>query len=163
MLFACWRLLWRTFILNLRGISFLARPHFGNELESTVFARYDPAFYGKKRGKDYEKILLRRSCKVLVHETGHMFGLMHCIYFKCVLNGSNHLQESDSRPVHLCPVCLRKLQHSIGFDVVNRYSELFRFYKKVGFDDETQWIADRLEWIVGREAAQAIIEEKGKK
>jgi archaemetzincin len=127
------------------------------------FARYDPAFYGKKRGKDYEKVLLRRSCKVLVHETGHMFGLMHCIYFKCVLNGSNHLQESDSRPVHLCPVCLRKLQHSIGFDVVNRYSELFRFYKKVGFDDETQWIADRLEWIVGREAAQAIIEEKGKK
>ena len=60
------------------------------------FARYDPAFYGEKRGEDYEKVLLWRSCKVLVHETAHMFGLRHCIYFKCVLNGSNHLKESDS-------------------------------------------------------------------
>ena len=126
------------------------------------FARYDPAFYGKKRGKDYEKILLRRSCKVLVHETGHMFGLMHCIYFKCVLNGSNHLKESDSRPVHLCPVCLRKLQYSMGFDVVNRYANLFRFYKRVGFDDDAQWVANRLKWILGAEAARAIIEQKNK-
>ncbi|HIJ74930.1 MAG TPA: hypothetical protein HPP83_12590 [Candidatus Hydrogenedentes bacterium] len=65
------------------------------------FVRYDPAFYGDDRGTDYEKVLLRRSCKVLVHETGHMFGLNHCIFFKCVLNGSNHLDESDSRPLHL--------------------------------------------------------------
>ncbi len=124
------------------------------------FARYDPAFYGEKRGKDYEKVLLRRSCKVLVHETGHMFGLKHCIYFKCVLNGSNHLEESDARPLHLCPVCLRKLQHSIKFDVVSRYANLFRFYQGSGFDDEAQWVANRLEWILGAEAARAIIEEK---
>lgn len=73
------------------------------------FARYDPAFYGEKRGKDYEKVLLKRSCKVLVHETSHMFGLNHCVYFRCVLNGSNHLKESDARPMCVCPVCLRKL------------------------------------------------------
>jgi len=120
------------------------------------FARYDPAFYGQKRGKDYEKILLWRSCKVLAHETGHMFGLTHCIYFDCVLNGSNHLAESDARPVHLCPVCLRKLQHSIGFDVVSRYGNLFRFYKKVGFDDEAQWIANRLKRILPDEAAKEM-------
>jgi archaemetzincin len=124
------------------------------------FARYDPAFYGEKRGKDYEKILLRRSCRVLAHETGHMFGLQHCIYFKCILNGSNHLKESDSRPMHLCPVCLHKLQYSIGFDIVERYTKLFHFYKKVGFDDEAQWLAKRLKWILGAEAVQTIIEEK---
>ena len=124
------------------------------------FARYDPAFYGQKRGKDYEKLLLRRSCKVLAHETGHMFGLTHCIYFECVLNGSNHLAESDARPSHLCPVCLRKLQHSIGFDVISRYGNLFRFYKKVGFDDEAKWITGRLERILGAEASRTIIEEK---
>jgi len=124
------------------------------------FARYDPAFYGEKREKDYEEILLRRSCKVLAHETGHMFGLEHCIYFKCILNGSNHLQESDSRPMHLCPVCLRKLQYSIGFDVVERYVKLFHFYKKVGFDDEAQWLANRLKWILGGdEAARTLIEQ----
>jgi archaemetzincin len=111
------------------------------------FARYDPAFYGERRGKDYEKLLLRRSCKVLVHETGHMFGLMHCIYFKCVLNGSNHLKESDSRPMHLC---------------ISRYGNLFHFYKKAGFDDDFQWMSKRLKLILGAEAAQAIIQQKSK-
>jgi archaemetzincin len=119
------------------------------------FARYDPAFYGEKRDKDYEKVLLKRSCKVLVHETAHMFGLQHCIYFKCALNGSNHLKESDSRPMYLCPVCLRKLQYSIGFDIVARYVKLLQFYKKVGFDGEAQWIEKRIKWILGDKAAQA--------
>jgi len=124
------------------------------------FARYDPVFYGQRRGKDYEKLLLWRSCKVLAHETGHMFGLTHCVYFQCALNGSNHLNESDARPMHLCPVCLRKLQYSIRFDVISRYGNLFHFYKKVGFNKETQWVADRLEWILGAEAAKAILESK---
>ena len=113
------------------------------------FARYDPAFYGEARGKDYHQVLLRRSCKVLVHEMAHMFGLDHCIFFRCVMNGSNHLQESDSRPLHLCPVCLRKLQFSIGFDVVNRYERLLRFYQEVGFQDETRWMVKRLGRITG--------------
>lgn len=124
------------------------------------FARYDPAFYGEKRGKDYEKVILRRSCKVLVHEIGHIFGLQHCIYFKCVLNGSNHLEESDARPLHLCPVCLRKLQDSIKFDFVSRYANLLGFYRRSGFDDEARWVENRIRWISGAEAARAIIEEK---
>lgn len=121
------------------------------------FARYDPAFYGEQRGENYERILLWRSCKVVVHEVGHMFGLTHCIYFQCAMNGSNHLKESDSRPMHLCPVCLRKLQHSIGFDVVERYVNLFHFCEKVGLDDEARWVADRLAQIIGADAAQEIV------
>jgi archaemetzincin len=35
------------------------------------FARYDPAFYGEERGKDYKKLILWRSCKVLAHEISH--------------------------------------------------------------------------------------------
>ena len=124
------------------------------------FARYDPAFYGQKRDKDYEKVLLRRSCKVLVHETGHMFGLQHCIYFRCVLNGSNHLKESDSRPLRLCPVCLRKLQYSTEFNVVDRYGELFHFYQRSGFEDEAKWIEGRLKRMLGDKAAQKIIKQK---
>jgi len=127
------------------------------------FARYDPAFYGEKRGKNYERILLCRSCKVLVHEVGHMFGLTHCIYFRCAMAGSNHLKESDARPMHLCPVCLRKLQHSIGFDVVERYVNLLHFYQKVGFVDETHWVAGRLEQIIGAEAARDILEQNKQK
>jgi archaemetzincin len=108
------------------------------------FARYDPAFYGEPRGKDYQELLLRRSMKVLTHETGHIFGLAHCIYFACAMNGSNHLLESDRRPLHLCPVCLRKLQFSIGFDVVKRYEELAKFAQQAGFADEADWLMRRV-------------------
>lgn len=122
-----------------------ASPH--ERIGVFSFARYDPAFYGEKRGKDYQEILLRRSCRVLVHEMAHMFSLEHCIFFQCVLNGSNHFQESDSRPLTLCPVCLRKLQLSIGFDVVDRYGSLLRMYRKISFDNEARWVAKRLRSI----------------
>jgi len=108
------------------------------------FARYDPAFYGEPRTSGYEALLLRRSCKVLAHETSHMFGLAHCTYFNCLMNGSNHLVEADRRPLHLCPVCLRKLQWSIGFDVLKRYSALEGIYRANGFTDEADRSMRRL-------------------
>jgi archaemetzincin len=37
------------------------------------FARYDPFFYGESHSSQYQELLLRRSAKVLVHETAHMF------------------------------------------------------------------------------------------
>src|SRR5207244_8514374 len=108
------------------------------------FARYDPAFYGEVRAPGYETLLLRRSCKVLAHETSHMFGLAHCTYFNCLMNGSNHLAESDRRPLHLCPVCLRKLQWSIGFDVLKRYRALEKVCRADGSLDEADWFSRRI-------------------
>jgi archaemetzincin len=113
------------------------------------FARYDPAFYGERRGRGDREILLKKSCKVLVHETAHMFSVAHCIYFRCVMNGSNHLQESDSRPQFLCPVCLHKLHYSIGFDVVLRYERMLKFYDRAGFNPEARWVTNRLRKISG--------------
>lgn len=112
------------------------------------FARYDPAFYGKQRAEKYEDVLLHRSFRVVVHEMAHMFSLAHCIFFKCVMNGSNHLQESDARPLSLCPVCLRKLQFTIGFDVVDRYRKLLVLYQEVGFEHEAKWVSKRLRRIL---------------
>jgi archaemetzincin len=113
------------------------------------FARYDPQFYGEPRKPDWMKLLLRRSVKVLAHEIGHMCGLAHCIWYRCLMNGSNHLEESDARPLHLCPVDLRKLQWSLGFDVVQRYRRLLDFHRAAGFDDEVRWIERRLARIEG--------------
>lgn len=109
------------------------------------FARYDPAFYGQSRAPGYETLLLRRSCKVLAHETSHMFGLTHCTFFNCLMNGSNHLAESDRRPLHLCPVCLRKLQWSIEFDVLARYTALEQINRGAGFNDEADWLKVRIQ------------------
>ena len=113
------------------------------------FTRYDPAFYGEKRDQDYKRSILKRSCKVLAHEIGHMLSLAHCIFFQCVMNGSNSLKEGDSRPFFLCPVCLHKLQSSIGFDYIDRYRRLFHFYQKVGFEEQAHWVAERQRKITG--------------
>jgi archaemetzincin len=107
------------------------------------FARYDPAFFDEPRSPGDEEIILRRMLKVLIHEVGHMFGLRHCIYFLCLMNGSNHIDEADARPLAVCPVCLRKLQRSIGFDVALRYEALERFYTGAGLRDEAAWVAER--------------------
>lgn len=111
------------------------------------FARYDPLFYGDTHTSSYKKVLLRRCLKVMVHETAHMFGLRHCIYFKCVMNGSNHLKESDARPLSVCPVCMRKIEYNLKFDIVNRYKKLVRFYQDIGLDKEVRWAEKRLRWI----------------
>ena len=60
----------------------------------------------------------------MVHEIGHMFGIKHCIHFSCVMNGSNHLEETKRRPMALCPVCLRKLHYNLNFDILERYKAI---------------------------------------
>jgi archaemetzincin len=115
------------------------------------FARYDPGFYGEGRSEGARKLILLRSCKVLAHETGHMFGLQHCVYFRCLMNGSNHLAESDDRPLHLCPVCLRKLHHAVGFEIPARYERMRAFSQQAGFEDETAWLSRRLAFLSAAE------------
>jgi archaemetzincin len=90
------------------------------------------------------RILLRRTVKVMAHEIGHMFGLEHCVYYECVGNGSNHLAETDRRPTHPCPICLRKLHHAIGFDPAERYRDLAAFYRKHDLAGEAAWTESRL-------------------
>lgn len=111
------------------------------------FARYAPTNLGEPGNTDSLKLVLKRSCKVLAHETAHMFGLFHCVFYSCLINGSNHLMESDSRPMHECPVCLRKLQSTIGFDPIDRYRAMLEFCRKNGFDDETSWLTRHLKFL----------------
>jgi len=121
------------------------------------FSRYSPLFYNKIPdqfmdlsnvvNKEDMELLLWRACSVAVHEIGHMFGLEHCLYFQCVMNGSNHLKESDSQPQYLCPVCLHKIYHLIGFDPVKRYQYLKEFYFKQEFMNEYDWVDNMLKKI----------------
>jgi archaemetzincin len=60
------------------------------------------------------------------------------------MNGSASLAESERRPLHLCPIDLRKLQWLLGFDLTERYRHLQQFWRDVGDDEEATWIASRL-------------------
>ncbi|CEM22060.1 unnamed protein product [Vitrella brassicaformis CCMP3155] len=100
------------------------------------FARHDPCFYGEMApGPQTSATLLWRAMQTMTHEIGHIFGMEHCVYYKCLMNGSNHALEAASRPSVLCPVCLQKLYHAIRFDPHKRY---------VGLVDALGAIAGRL-------------------
>jgi len=122
------------------------------------FARYRPEFDGRKPGPGADELLLKRSVKVVVHEAGHMFGLHHCRRYECVLNGTNHLAESDARPVFLCPDCLRKLHWNLHFDLIERYQGMLAFWQENGFDEECAWLVRRLDVL--RRADGTVKEKK---
>ena len=53
---------------------------------------------------------MKRSCRVMAHELAHMFGLKHCIYYECMMNGGNGPFEGARYPDRtMCPVCVAKL------------------------------------------------------
>lgn len=108
-------------------------------------------------------VALERSAKVLTHETGHMFGIEHCIAYSCLMNGSNHLAELDAAPLHLCPVCLRKLQWSVGFDVRERYAALAELSLQAGFETESRWLQRRLAAWAAPDVSASTAPRKGQK
>lgn len=74
--------------------------------------------------------MLHQSMKTMLHEIGHMFGLRHCTWFNCLMRGSNGAEvEHQPNYLHLCPVCLRKLHSSIGFDVPSTYANLLKLFE----------------------------------
>ena len=115
--------------------------------------RFYPAFWGRSETAAAMQKGLVRSLHTLVHETGHMFGVHHCQQYDCVMNGSNSLAESDTRPIHLCPVCLQKFRWDIGFDMVARYEALRKFYKAHAMKAEAAWVAKRIGQCRGEKVA----------
>jgi archaemetzincin len=75
---------------------------------------------------------LERTLKTATHETGHMFSIRHCIAHDCNMCGSNSLQESDRRPLYLCPECLPKVWWSTKAKPVQRFEKLAEFCDENG-------------------------------
>lgn len=90
-------------------------------------------------GDDAYRLCLLRTLKVATHETGHMFSLPHCTLYECNMCGSNHLEETDSRPLELCPHCLAKLCYATGAEPARRFEKLIQFYKARGMKSEQEF------------------------
>lgn len=112
----------------------------------TVFSlcRYEPEFSGRERQPGDEVQILRRALKVLNHECSHVLRLRHCVFFHCTMNYSNTLTELDNTPVHLCPVCHRKLCWLLGWDAEKRYEKLRDFYTHHKLESEAEWLTARI-------------------
>jgi archaemetzincin len=62
--------------------------------------------YGMKKDDD---LLLERYQKVIIHELGHMFGLMHCHFPPCVMRSSTYVEDIDQKSPQLCTKCRQEL------------------------------------------------------
>ena len=80
--------------------------------------------------------LLSRTLKIAMHETGHMFSMKHCIKYECLMSGTNHLEETDRRPLDNCPECMAKIAWAMNYDPVERYNRLAEFWRRNGRPDE---------------------------
>lgn len=103
---------------------------------------------------DAWKKCLSRTLKVATHETGHMFSIRHCIKYRCNMQGSNSLQESDTQPLFLCPECHAKILFATGADPIVRYQKLIEFC-------ETHELTEELDYF--KKAKLALESESSKK
>ncbi|KAK4897429.1 hypothetical protein LTR27_004949 [Elasticomyces elasticus] len=72
----------------------------------------DPA--NAQSPEQLRSLWLARVCKTASHELGHCFGMDHCIYYACVMQGTAGLSEDARQPPYLCPVDTAKLLAATG-------------------------------------------------
>ena len=105
------------------------------------------------------QLCLRRTIKTAVHETGHMFSMLHCIKYECCMNGSNSRPESDAQPFWLGPECVAKICWGMKVDPQDRYKALYLWCRENGFDKEAAFFAESLKTLGG---TVPVVEEKAR-
>lgn len=63
--------------------------------------------------KEVRAIWFTRLAKTVSHELGHCFGIAHCFYYACNMQGTAGMKEDVRQPPYLCPVCEAKVSHAI--------------------------------------------------
>lgn len=112
--------------------------------------RYDPGFADvTARGPAFEHAILARALRVLAHEGAHLFGLRHCLHFECLMNPTAGIDDLDRLPLHLCPVCLRKLWSATRMSIVERWEQLASLCDELALPDERDWFNARLRGLGG--------------
>lgn len=94
-------------------------------------------------GRDEKDKLLTRTLKIAMHETGHMFSMKHCTKYECLMSGTNHLAETDRRPLDDCPECMAKIAWGMNYDAAERYQNLAAFWDKRGRPDEAKLFREK--------------------
>lgn len=100
----------------------------------SIYRNGDP-----QKSKALFRLCLLRTLKTATHELGHMFSIRHCTAYNCNMCGSNHRQESDRRPLALCPECLPKILWATASDAATRAARLEAWCRTEGLLQEADY------------------------
>ncbi|CAI2374251.1 unnamed protein product [Moneuplotes crassus] len=124
------------------------------------FARYDPSFFNDDHGMTSEEVedtVQFRGIKVMCHEIGHMFGLKHCTYYRCIMNGSMSSEEALLKPCYLCPICLKKLYFVVQCDILSRYQALNEACEiSQLFEETSKWYSEAIDYLQDQYTAEGV-------
>ncbi len=67
--------------------------------------------YGLDQNND---LLITRFRKVIIHEMGHMFGLIHCHHPECVMRSSTYMEDIDQKERKFCSTCNEQLHSNMA-------------------------------------------------
>ncbi|KAJ3812221.1 hypothetical protein F5876DRAFT_37945 [Lentinula aff. lateritia] len=73
---------------------------------------------------------LARVSRTASHELGHCFGIDHCVYYACAMQGTASLAEDARQPPYVCPVDLAKILQACSTTRELRYEALLSFCDK---------------------------------
>jgi archaemetzincin len=79
----------------------------GGRVGVVSFARLRQEFYGLAANRE---IFLERACKEALHETGHLFGLVHCAERKCAMSLATTVRQIDLKDDAFCAPCRARLR-----------------------------------------------------
>lgn len=60
-----------------------------------------------------ESLMAARLVKEVIHELGHMFGLVHCIDPVCVMRAGNYVEDIDQKGAEFCSSCRGKIPDKV--------------------------------------------------
>ncbi len=95
------------------------------------------SLYRLRENADQTKFL-SRTLKIAVHDTGHIFSIRHCTKYSCLMNGANHLGETDHHPLDFCPECTAKVLWLTETDTRRRYLNLAKFWSHHGVSADSR-------------------------
>lgn len=125
--------------------------HFSSSPMHSAVSAHTKFFAPSLSPSQLSGLWLSRICRTATHELGHCFGLEHCVYFACVMQGSASLAEDVRQPPYLCPIDVAKLDFATGsVDTVVRNRALLAFCRRHEANSHffaafAAWLENRLE------------------
>ena len=89
---------------------------------------------------------LGRICRTASHELGHCFGIDHCVYYACCMQGTSSIHEDARQPPYICPVDQAKLLRATGSTEARRDRALLSFCERPGLKG-TQFFGPFAAWL----------------